>query len=317
MTEQSRSSLLDGKVCIVAGGGSGIGAAVARGLADHGARVVVNDLGTSVHGEGESHEPVETVARQIREAGGEAVAHFGDVSSFADAEDLLETTLEAHGRLDALVNFAGILRDTPVHDMSPADFDDVVRVHLRGHFALLCHAAAHWRTTAGTTAGATAETTAETTAGDTDSQRSFLGVSSLAALGNVGQVNYSAAKAGVFGLVRSASTELYRHDVRVNTVVPSAYTRMTETVPEEHRPYTREEMPPEKVVPLVAYLVSDEATDVTGNAFYAGGDRIGLISEPRLHRLAVKTGGWTPADVAEELETVAHDVELTNTERFF
>lgn len=301
MTEQSRSSLLDETVCIVAGGGSGIGAAVARGFAAHGARVVVNDLGTSVHGEGESPEPAEAVARQIREAGGEAVAHFGDVSSLADARDLLETTLEAHGRLDAVVNFAGILRDTPVHEMSPADFDEVVRVHLRGHFALLSHAAEHWRTTAG----------------DTDSQRSFLGVSSLAALGNVGQVNYSAAKAGVFGLVRSASTELYRHDVRVNTVVPAAYTRMTETVPEDHRPYTQEEMPPGKVVPLVAYLVSDEATDVTGNAFYAGGDRIGLISEPRLHRLGVKTGGWTPADVAEELETVAHDVELTNTERFF
>lgn len=295
------SSLLDGTVCIVAGGGAGIGAAVAEGLADHGARVVVSDLGTSVHGEGESPEPAEAVAERIRDDGGEALAHCGDVASMEDAADLIETTLDAYGRVDAVTNFAGILRDSLSYKMSAAEFDDVVRVHLRGHFALLRHAAAHWRETAD----------------ERDRQRSFLAVSSLAALGNVAQVNYAAAKAGVFGLVRSASTELYRHDVRANTLVPSAYTRMTETVPEEHRPYTREEMPPEKVVPLVAYLVSDEAADVTGNAFYAGGDRIGLISEPRIHRVGVQRGGWTPEDVADELDAVAHDVDLTRTDRFF
>lgn len=293
--------MLSDRVVVVVGGGAGLGAAVAEGLAEEGASVVVSDLGTSVRGEGESPEPAEAVADRIREAGGEAVAHFGDVASLPDTRDLRETALDTYGRVDGVANFAGILRDELSYRMTADQFDAVVRTHLRGHFALLRTFGAHWRGNAG----------------DRERERSFLGVSSLAALGNVAQVNYAAAKAGVFGLVRSASTELYRHDVRANTLVPSGYTRMTETVPEEHRPYTREEMPPERVVPLVAYLMSEAATDVTGNVFYAGGDRVGLVSEPRLHRVGVRPGGWSPEAVAAEMEAIAGDVDLTRTERFF
>ncbi|MFC6725041.1 SDR family oxidoreductase, partial [Halobium palmae] len=120
------------------------------------------------------------------------------------------------------------------------------------------------------------------------------------------------------GLVRSASTELYRHGVRVNALVPNGYTRMTETVPEEHRPYTREEMPPERVAPMVAYLASDAAEDVTGCTLYAGGDRVGVLSDPEVERVGVRPGGWSLAELEETFrEHVADDVELTRTERYF
>ena len=291
---------LSGRVCIVTGAGRGLGAEAARTLADQGATVVVNDLGTSMQGEGEDPEPAHDVVESIRDAGGEATAHFGDVSDLDYAASLVADTVDEHGRLDSVANFAGVLRDGYLTNLTEADWDDVIRVHLKGHFALLRAAARHWR---------------EEADGDAlEPQRSFLAVTSRSALGNVGQLNYGTAKAGVLGLTRSASTELYSTGVRVNALMPSAFTRMTESIPEEHRPYTREEMPPEKVAPTVAFLASDAAEDVTGVTVYAGGDRVAIYSDPEPVRAGVDPGGWTAESLADSFEDVAEGVELTRTD---
>lgn len=292
--------MLSEKVCVVAGGGNGLGRFAAKELAEHGASVVVNDLGTSVEGEGSDPEVPAEVAAEIREAGGEAVAHHGDISDTDVAVDLVETAVEEFGRLDGVANFAGVLRDGWLTNLSDDDWETAVGTNLTGHFGLLRAAAARWQSLE-----------------DPEPQRSFLAVSSMGALGNPGQVNYSATKAGILGMVRAASTELARSNVRVNSLIPSGFTRMTATVPEEHRPYTREEMPPERVAPMVAYLMSDEATDVTGCTLFAGGDRIGLFSDPEMERVATTPGGWTPEAIAEELDGPLTDgFDLERTERF-
>ena len=288
---------LSGRVCIVTGGGRGLGAATAGELAEQGATVVVNDLGGGDDGDG----PAAGVVESIREAGGDASTHLGDVSDLDYAASLVEDAVADHGRLDSVVNFAGILRDSYLTNMTEAEWDDVIRVHLKGHFGLLRAAARHWREEADGEA--------------LDPQRSFLAVTSRSALGNVGQLNYSTAKAGVLGFTRTASTELYSTGVRVNALMPSGFTRMTESIPEEHRPYTREEMPPGKVAPTVAFLASDAATDVTGVTVYSGGDRVGVYSDPEPVRAGVRPGGWTPAELAESFETIAEGVELTRTRR--
>ncbi|GAA0268796.1 SDR family oxidoreductase [Halobacterium noricense] len=295
---------LDEKVCIVGGGGNGLGEATARALADHGATVVVNDLGTSVHGEGSDPDVAERIAESIRENGGDATAHAGDLTEFAYADDLVADTVAEHGRVDSVLNFAGILRDDLSYKLDAEDWQAVVETNLTGQFTLLQAACKHWRDAAGD--------------GGFDSQRSYLAASAHSARGNVGQVNYAAAKAGILGMMRTVSSEMHRHGVRVNALVPNAYTRMTETVSEEHRPYTREEMPPERVAAFAAFLASDHAVDVTGCALYAGGDRVGVFSEPTLDRVGVQPGGWSVEALAEHFEDdVAGDVDLTRTERFF
>lgn len=293
--------ILDDRVYVVAGGGRGLGEKAAHGLAEHGASVVVNDLGTSLNGEGSSPEPAEETARAIREAGGEAVAHFGDASDVEYAADLIADAREEYGRIDGVANFASILRDAVCHKMSKEDWDEVIRVDLGSHFALLKASASAWREEAGD--------------GELNPQRSFLAVSSMSALGNVGQLNYAASNAGVFGFTRTASTELFRYGIRVNTLVPAGYTRMTESVPEEYRPYTREEMPPEKVSPTVTYLLSDRSSDITGCTIYAAGDKVGLMSEPEVERVGIQRGGWTVEDLDSEFrDTIADGENLTRTD---
>ncbi len=279
---------LDEKICIVGGGGNGLGEAAARALADRGATVVVNDLGTSVHGEGSDPNVAERVAESIRDDGGDASAHAGDLTEFAYADHLVADTVAEHGRVDAVLNFAGILRDDLSYKLDADDWQAVVETNLTGQFTLLQAACKHWRDAAGENGF--------------DSQRSYLTASAHSARGNVGQVNYAAAKAGILGMMRSVSSEMHRHGVRVNALVPNAYTRMTETVPEDHRPYTREEMPPERVAAFAAFLASDHATDVTGCALYAGGDRVGVFSEPTLDRVGVQPGGWSVEHLAEHFE---------------
>ncbi|WP_336338712.1 SDR family oxidoreductase [Haloarcula brevis] len=299
----SRSERLAGTVCLVAGGGNGLGEAAAHELAAHGATVVVTDLGTSVSGDGSDPAVPEQVAADIRDAGGAATAHHGDVSDFDYAQRLVEDVVAAQGRLDFVANFAGILRDGMSHKLDPEDWTAVIENNLTGQFAPLRAACAHWR---------------EAGEGGFDRQRSYLAVSAGAARGNLGQANYAAAKAGVLGMVRSVSTELHRSDVRVNALVPNGYTRMTETVPEEHRPYTREEMPPEKVTPMVAYLASEAAEDVTGCTLYAGGDRVGVLSDPAMDAVGVEPDGWTLDSLAEHFRAdVAADAELTRTDAHF
>jgi len=303
----SRSEVLSRTVCVVAGGGNGLGRAAAHELAGHGASVVVNDLGTDVDGTGSDGAVAESVAEEIRAEGGVASAHHGDVSDFDYAERLIDDAVAEYGRLDFVCNFAGILRDGISYKLSEEDWRAVVEANLTGQFAPLRAAASHWREASG---GAGHD-------GDSgfDRQRSYLAVSAGAARGSLGQANYAAAKAGVLGMVRSVSTELVRSDVRVNALIPNGYTRMTETVPEKHRPYTEAEMPPEKVAPLVAFLASDAAEDITGCTLYAGGDRVGVYSDPAMEAVGVNPDGWSLESLRKHFrEDVAADVSLSRTD---
>ncbi|MFD1686959.1 SDR family oxidoreductase [Halobellus litoreus] len=296
--------MVDGTVCIVTGGGNGLGRAAAHELAGHGARVVVNDLGCEVDGSGSDASVPEDVASEIRDRAGTATAHHGDVSDFEYAERLIADTVEEYGRVDFVCNFAGVLRDGISYKLSEEDWRDVIETNLTGQFAPLRAAAKHWREASESQDGF-------------DRQRSYLAVSAGAARGSLGQANYAAAKAGVLGTVRSVSNELVRSNVRVNALVPNGYTRMTETVPEEHRPYTESEMPPEKVAPLVAYLASEAAEDITGCTLYAGGDRVGVFSDPTMEAVGVCPDGWTLESLSEHFrEDVAGDVELSRTESY-
>lgn len=298
--------MLSEKVCIVAGGGRGIGSATAIELARQDATVVVNDLGTSLDGKGTDESPAKETVRQVRDAGGTGMAHYGDLTSFEYTEQLVADVLEEYGRLDGVVNCAGMLRDSIIYKMDPADWDAVIEVHLRSHFNLLRSASSHWREKA------------REHDDELPTQRSFLGTTSRAALGNVGQANYSAAKAGVLGLVRSASKELARYNIRVNALMPTAYTRMIENIPEEYQQIDEEEMPPEKVAPMVAYLLSDEASAINGSTIRAAGDAIGIVSDPEVVRLGYATDGWTAEGIADRFESeIAAGIDVDRTEDAF
>jgi NAD(P)-dependent dehydrogenase (short-subunit alcohol dehydrogenase family) len=289
--------VLSNKVCLVTGGGHGIGRAVAIELGKLGATVVVNDLGTSPRGEGRDESVAHDTAELVREVGGNAMAHFGDVSSLNYTEQLVADAVKEFGRIDGAANFAGIVRNDSISEMSRADWDEVLDVHLGGHFALLRAVVAHW------------EGVAER-AGDLEPQRSFVGVTSKAALGQRRAVNYSAAKAGVLGLVRTAAAELAPQNVRVNALSPGARSRQNDYFhvdddAEQERP------PPSKVGPMVAYLLSDHAEDVTGCTLRASGDTIGIMSDPEMIRMAFQNGGWTAEDVADRFrKAVADGVQI-------
>ncbi|MBV9097096.1 MAG: SDR family NAD(P)-dependent oxidoreductase, partial [Frankiaceae bacterium] len=206
--------ICDGRVVIVTGAGGGLGRAHALAFAAEGARVVVNDIGTSREGEGASTAPAQKVVEEIRALGGEGIANTDDVADWDGAGRLVQAAVEGFGRLDVLVNNAGFLRDRMLAGMSVEEWDAVIRVHLRGHFCTLRHAAAYWRDQS--KAGA-----------DVDAR--IINTSSGAGLmGSVGQGNYSAAKAGIVGLTLVASAELARYGVTVNAIAPAARTRMTE-----------------------------------------------------------------------------------------
>jgi len=292
--------MLEDKVFIITGAGQGLGKAVAIELGKYGATIVVNDLGTSMSGEGQSDEPAEKTAATIRDNGNEALTHFGDVSDLEYTQTLVDDTLDEYGRIDGAVNFAGVLNDAISYKMTEEEWDRVIRVHLKGHFALLRPLATHWREQADD--------------GGLDPQRSFIGLSSTSVFGNIGQLNYSAAKAGVLGFTRTAAIELNRYNVRVNALIPTAYTRTIESMPEERQPFAEDEYPPEKVAPLVGFLLSDEAEDITGCTVRAAGDMIGLVSDPEVTHLAFKDGGWTPERIAESFREVTGGEDLDKSE---
>lgn len=275
---------LEEKVIIVAGGGSGIGKTTAVYLGDAGANVVVNDVS-------ENSEIIET----IQDRGGRVLGHYGDVSSLEYTETLIRDTVNEFGRVDGIINFAGILRDTFLVNMSGKEWDEVIRVHLRGHFSLLRNAARHWREQVNT--------------GDFDSQRSFVTVTSRQAFGAPGQLNYSSAKAGILGLTWTAAAELNRFNIRVNSLMPLAFTDMIAEIPEEKRPsqWTPEQMPPEKIAPVAAYLLSDEAEDITGCIVRSHADMIGLVSEPNIEPKAFRDDGWTFESLTERFRDVLGD----------
>ena len=251
------SRLLEGRVAIVTGAGRGIGRAHALELARHGAKVVVNDFGVSLSGEGTGDSPADEVVALIRDAGGEAEANGADVADFAQAEAMVRQAVETYGGLDILVNNAGFVRDRMLVNTSEEEWDAVIRVHLKGHFAPLRHAGAYWRE--------------ESKAGRTPAA-SVINTSSGAGLqGSIGQATYSAAKAGIAGLTLVAAAELGRYGVTVNAIAPVAKTRMTEGAFD-----TSAMALPEDNSPIVAWLASEEAGDVTGRVIEIDGGRICL-----------------------------------------
>ncbi|MFI6806007.1 SDR family oxidoreductase [Streptomyces luteogriseus] len=283
------SGLCAGRVVVVTGAGRGLGRAHALAFAAEGARLVVNDLGVGLDGTPEPDGPAARVAEEIRAAGGEAVAHGGDIATAEGAASLVRTALETYGRLDTLVNNAGFLRDRMLVNLDEDDFDAVIRVHLKGHFLPLRHAAAHWRS--------------EAKAGRRPEARIINTSSGAGLLGSVGQGNYSAAKAAVVALTLVAAAELRRYGVQVNAIAPAARTRMTErtfadtmTAPDSGF----DAMAPENVSPLVVWLGSPSSAGVTGRVFEAEGGRITVMEGWRPGPSTNRDGRWTPAEAGEQ-----------------
>jgi NAD(P)-dependent dehydrogenase (short-subunit alcohol dehydrogenase family) len=284
-------SLCDGRIVIVTGAGNGLGRAHALAFAAAGARVVVNDIGTSREGEGSSAGPAQQVVDEIRAAGGDAVANTDDVADWEGADRLVRSALDSFGGLDVLVNNAGFLRDRMLANMSVDEWDAVVRVHLRGHFCPLRHAAAYWREQA--------------KAGHPVDARVVNTSSGAGLMGSVGQGNYSAAKAGIVGLTLVAAAEMGRYGVTVNAIAPAARTRMTEVaMPDQMRAPENgfDAMAPDNVSPLVVWLGSVESRDVTGRVFEVEGGVVS-VADGWQHGPRVDKGAqWQPA----ELGAVVH-----------
>ncbi|UNS96802.1 3-oxoacyl-ACP reductase [Streptomyces tubbatahanensis] len=269
----SVAGCLQGRTAIVTGAGRGLGRAEALELARLGARVVVNDFGRPGRdGSGEaSAGPAEQVAAEIRAAGGEAVAHQGDVADFRQAEELVRLALDTYGSLEILVNNAGILRDRMVFSMSEEEWDSVVRVHLKGHFNTTRFAAAHWRERSKAAGGPVYGRIVNT------SSEAFVA-------GSAGQPNYAAAKGGIVGLTTSTAGALAKYGVTANAICPRARTRMTEdvfagfAVPDEGL----DPLAPEHVSPLVGYLASPAASRVNGQLLVAHGGMVALLERPKV-----------------------------------
>lgn len=291
------SRICAGRVVVVTGGGRGLGRAHALAFAGEGARVVVNDLGVGVDGlpgaggsgrQVVADSPARQVVEEIRAAGGEAVAHSGDVATSAGAASLVAAALKTYGRLDTLVNNAGFLRDRMLVNLDEDDWDAVVRVHLKGHFLPLKHAAAHWR--------------AEAKAGRRPHARVVNTSSGAGLLGSLGQGNYSAAKAGILALTLVAAAELSRYGVQVNAIAPAARTRMTERTFADAMAAPDagfDAMAPENVSPLVVWLGSAASEGVTGRVFEVEGGRITVMEGWRAGPMVDKGARWMPGEVGE------------------
>jgi NAD(P)-dependent dehydrogenase (short-subunit alcohol dehydrogenase family) len=270
---------LDGKVAIVTGAGRGIGRGHARLLAAEGAKVVVNDLGGAVEGVGSDLTPAQEVAREIADAGGEAVVNGDDVSTWDGAEALVRQAIETFGDLHVLVNNAGILRDKMSFNIDESDWDAVVRVHLKGHFAPSRFAAAYWRE--------------RSKAGHAASGRIINTSSESGLFGNAGQTNYDAAKAGIASMTLAMARELDRYGVTVNAIAPRARTRMTETIFAMDAARDFDYYDPDNIAPTVVWLASDDAADVTGRVFIVGGGDVYLVQNFTPTNRITKQGRWS------------------------
>jgi NAD(P)-dependent dehydrogenase (short-subunit alcohol dehydrogenase family) len=280
------SRLSDGRVVIVTGAGRGLGRAHALAFAAEGAAVVVNDVGVSRTGGAEHDGPAQQVVDEIAAAGGRAVANTDDVADWSGAERLIDTALNAFGRLDVLVNNAGFLRDRMLANLTEEEWDAVIRVHLKGHFAPMRHAAAYWR--------------AESKAGRQPDARVINTSSGAGLLGSVGQGNYSAAKAGIAALTIVAAAEMGRYGITVNAIAPAARTRMTEAAFAETmaRPdHGFDAMAPENVSPLVVWLGSVGSAAVTGRVFEVEGGKVALADGWRHGPEVDKGERWAPGEL--------------------
>ncbi|MCW5652124.1 SDR family NAD(P)-dependent oxidoreductase [Hydrogenophaga sp.] len=276
--------MLEGKVALVTGGGRGVGRGIALAMAEAGASVVVNDLGATLDGKPESGEPAAEVVAAIEAMGGKAIADGGSVSDWVQAQRMVKTAVDTFGRIDIVVNNAGILRDVMFHRMSEPEFDDVIAVHLKGSFNVSRAAAPFFKEQAG---GA------------------FVHMTSTSGLiGNFGQANYSAAKLGIAALSKSIALDMQKFGVRSNAVAPFAWTRMIDSIPNETPEQKRrveglKKLVPEKVAPFVVALCADEARHVSGQIFGVRNNEIYLFSQPRPIRSAHCGEGWTPQAVLD------------------
>jgi NAD(P)-dependent dehydrogenase (short-subunit alcohol dehydrogenase family) len=277
--------MLAGKVAVVTGAGGGIGREIALAMALAGAKVVVNDIGASLTGQGPtSATPGEQTVAIIAQRGGEAVLNTDSVSEWANAQRIVQTALDAFGRIDIVVNNAGILRDQIFHKMAIEDWKAVIDVHLNGSFYVSRAAAEHFRKQG---SGAYVHMT-----------------STSGLIGNFGQANYSAAKLGVAALSKSIALDMQRFGVRSNCIAPFAWSRMTSSIPaeteaEKARVARLQQMTPDKNAPLAVFLASDAAKDVTGQIFAARHNELFVFSQPRPVRSAHRAEGWTPETIAD------------------
>ncbi|EKS41888.1 MAG: NAD(P)-dependent dehydrogenase (short-subunit alcohol dehydrogenase family) [Afipia broomeae] len=280
----SNKKSLDGKVIVVTGAGRGIGREIALLAAAEGAKVVVNDPGVAADGSGTNAAPAEEVVEEIKKRGGTAVANFESVAEAIPASKIIKQAVDTYGKLDGVVNNAGILRDAIFHRMSVEAFESVIKVHLLGSF-YTSHAAA--RIFREQESGAFVH---------------FTSTSGL--IGNFGQANYSAAKLGIVGLSKSIALDMERFNVRSNCVSPFAWSRLIGTIPteteeEKARVARMQQMGPEKIAPLSVFLLSDAAKDVTGQIFAVRMNEIFLMGQSRPLRSIHRDGGWTPQTIAE------------------
>jgi len=278
------SGMMDNKVVIVTGAGGGIGRDIALAMAREGAKVVVNDVGASMTGEGHDVGPAQRVVDEIRSAGGVATANTDSVADAAAADRIVTTALDTYGRLDAVVNNAGILRDRFFHKMSVDEFDSVIKVHLYGSYFVSRAAANHFKA---------------------QESGAFVHMTSTSGLiGNYGQANYAAAKLGIMALSKSIALDMHKFNVRSNCIAPFAWSRMIGSIPveteaEKARVERMKQMTPAKIAPLAVALAGDAGADVTGQVFAVRNNEIFLMSQPRPIRSVQRSEGWTPETVAQ------------------
>jgi NAD(P)-dependent dehydrogenase (short-subunit alcohol dehydrogenase family) len=296
--------LLQGKAVVVTGAGRGVGREIALLMAREGARVVVNDYGGSESGTGASQKPADEVVDEIRRAGGQAVPNYESVATMAGGQTIIKSAIDAFGRIDVVVNNAGILRDRMIFNMTEEEWDAVINTHLKGTFAVTRAAAPIMR--------------------EQKSGRFINMTSTSGLIGNVGQANYAAAKLGIFGLTKATALDMARYNVTANCISPFAWTRMIGTIPTETetqkaRVEKVKQMSPAHIAPMAVFLASDGAKDVTGQVFGVRGKEIMLFGHERPIMRVHRDDGWTPARIAEMFPgTLQHHlVPLVTSGQYF
>jgi NAD(P)-dependent dehydrogenase (short-subunit alcohol dehydrogenase family) len=296
--------MLEGKTAVVTGAGRGIGREIALLMAHHGACVVVNDYGGSEAGQGTSSSPADEVVAEIRRGGGKAVASYESVASMTGGERIVQAAVDTFGRVDVVVNNAGILRDRMIFNMTEEEWDAVVNTHLKGTFAVTRAAARYMR---------------EQRSGRVINMTSTSGL-----VGNVGQANYAAAKMGIVGLTKVTALDMARYNVTANCISPFAWTRMIGTIPTETeaqkaRVEKIKQMSPAHIAPLAAYLATDDAKDISGQVFGVRGKEIMLFGHMRPIMRIHHAEGWTVDRLAELVPGTLqhHFVRLETSGQYF
>ena len=279
------AGMLENKVALVTGAARGIGREIALMMAAHGARIVVNDPGVSLDGKDETDGPANEVVRDIKASGGEAVADYGSVSDPVSAREMVARSVDTFGRIDVVVNNAGILRDVIFHKMTDEDWDSVVKVHLYGSYNVSRAAADHFRK---------------------QESGTFVHMTSTSGLvGNPGQANYSAAKMGIVGLSKSLALDMAKFNVRSNCISPFAWSRMVGSIPntpdQEERLKGLRMLTPDKIAPVAVFLASDDSKEVNGQILAVRGNEVFLMSQPRPLRSVHRSEGWTPETLRDHM----------------